>query len=449
MLSFVWVFSPSVSLDVEEEDYDDNMTPLIPVISIEEEEYMDILPEFSIAVNPSPNVQSQNSQQYKSAITSIDPASNASHTSSMDTYGSSFGVSSGLEEVDLAAVSSVVATILRSNQQGRHLIDMDLLVKIFNDPKAFEELMNKHRTAVTTVSTSSNTMDVPSSDVKPSIPSVPLSTSRLDVARSGTTQSTAGLLASGLKPANPAVSLLNPTLDKPATLSVPAIPSVSPLSSTYDKTVTTSVPLSGPVSGKPVTNSVSLLTHTPHVHRSVGQNFHHVSSGMPPVINTQSQLDTALESGSKRSASMASISSSESNSAPLPTTTGNLHAVMNQSLSTASTMPYIPSTGSAFAVKDANYYKNLIRQHGADKHDMQDSHIGIRHSNLQDMKPVHNIKQGEVKHKIQKPCIYFKSSKGCRNGSNCPYQHDVSAQWGAGNVVGAQIAKRMKMGSEI
>ena len=73
-----WVFSPSVSLDVEEEDYDDGITPLIPIIPIEEEESMDILPELAVALKPSPNVQSQNSQQYISAKTSISSASNAS-----------------------------------------------------------------------------------------------------------------------------------------------------------------------------------------------------------------------------------------------------------------------------------------------------------------------------------------------------------------------------------
>ncbi|RDY06801.1 Zinc finger CCCH domain-containing protein 30 [Mucuna pruriens] len=439
--------SPSVSLDVEEEDYDDNITPPIPIIPIEEEESMDTLPELAVAVNPSPNVKLQNSQQYISAKTSVSSASNASHLVSLDPcVRPSAGVSSGLE-ADLAAASSAVATIMRSNEQGR-LIDMDLLVKILNDPKIVEKLINEHGTAATIERASSNTVDLPTSGVKPAL----LSTSSPDVTASGTAPTSAvSLLPSGLKPANPSVSLLNPAPDKPATLSAPAIPPVSLLSSMHDKPVTASVPLSRPLSGKPVTPSVSLLTHTPapHMHRSVSKTFHPVSSGMPPALNTQSQQDTALASGAKRAASVASISSSELSPVPLPSATGNLHAVVNQAQPTARAMPYKLSTGSAFAVKDANYYKNLIRQHGADKQDMQDSHIGIRHSNFQDMKPVHNIKQGEVKQKIQKPCIYFKSSRGCRNGSNCPYQHDVPVQLGAGNDLGAQSAKRLKLGSEI
>ncbi|XP_020202717.1 zinc finger CCCH domain-containing protein 6 [Cajanus cajan] len=443
--------SPTVSLNVEEEDYDDNITPLIPIIPIEEEESMDILPEFSVEVNPSPNVQLQNSQQYMSATNSISSASNASHKVSLDTCLKPLaGESSGLE-ADIVAASSVVATIMSSNEQGR-LIDMDLLVKIFNDPKVIEKLINEHTTATTTLSASSNTVDIPSSGVKPAIPSALLSTSTPDVIASRATHSSTGVfLPSGLKPANPSISLLNPTLDKPATLSVAAIPPISLLSSTHEKLVTASVPLSRPVSGKPVTPPVSMFTPSPapNMHRSISKNFHHVTSGMSPALNTQSQQDTALASGPKRAASVASISSSELNPGPLPSTTGNLHAVGNQVQSAASTVPYKLSTGSAFAVKDANYYKNLIRQHGADRQDMQDSHIGIRHSKFQDMKPVHNLKQGEVNHKIQKPCIYFKSSRGCRNGSNCPYLHDIPAQWGAGNVLGAQSAKRLKLGSEI
>ncbi|KAG4939208.1 hypothetical protein JHK86_045349 [Glycine max] len=43
----------------------------------------------------------------------------------------------------------------------------------------------------------------------------------------------------------------------------------------------------------PVTPLVSLLTHTPapDMHRPVNNNFHHVSSGMPLALNTQSQQD--------------------------------------------------------------------------------------------------------------------------------------------------------------
>jgi len=440
-VSCEWVFSPSVSLDVEEEDYDDDFTPLIPIIPIEDEESVDIFPEEAVAGNPFPNVQPNNSLQYISAETSIRSPSNAFYTDSSDpcTGIPLGGVSFGME-ADLAA--SVVATIMRSSEQGSP-IDMDLLVKIFNDPKMLDKLINEHSAATTTSAYTSTGDSTPG--VKPAATPVMLSTST-DVKASGATPTSGvGSLPFGLKTAYPSVSVLSPTPDKPATLPVPAAPSVSPFSPAHDNPVTAPVPLSRPLSGKPGIPSVSLLTttHASHIPRSVSKQIHHVSSGISPTLNTQPQQDTALASGPKRAAAMAG----ELSTGPVPSLTRNLHAVVNPVQSPASTLPYKLSTGSsAFAVKDANYYKNLIRQHGADKQDMQDSHIGIRHSNLQDLKPVHNFKQGEVKHKIQKPCIYFKSSKGCRNGSNCPYQHDVSAQWGAGNILGAQSAKRLKLG---
>ncbi|QCD82048.1 zinc finger CCCH domain-containing protein 6-like isoform X1 [Vigna unguiculata] len=433
--------SPSVSLDVEEEDYDDDFTPLIPIIPIEDEESVDIFPEEAVAGNPFPNVQPNNSLQYISAETSIRSPSNAFYTDSSDpcTGIPLGGVSFGME-ADLAA--SVVATIMRSSEQGSP-IDMDLLVKIFNDPKMLDKLINEHSAATTTSAYTSTGDSTPG--VKPAATPVMLSTST-DVKASGATPTSGvGSLPFGLKTAYPSVSVLSPTPDKPATLPVPAAPSVSPFSPAHDNPVTAPVPLSRPLSGKPGIPSVSLLTttHASHIPRSVSKQIHHVSSGISPTLNTQPQQDSALASGPKRAAAMAG----ELSTGPVPSLTRNLHAVVNPVQSPASTLPYKLSTGSsAFAVKDANYYKNLIRQHGADKQDMQDSHIGIRHSNLQDLKPVHNFKQGEVKHKIQKPCIYFKSSKGCRNGSNCPYQHDVSAQWGAGNILGAQSAKRLKLG---
>lgn len=55
--------SPSVSLYVEEEQYDDNVTPLIPIIPVvvKESTSMNVLPELVAAVKPRPcpHVQSQ------------------------------------------------------------------------------------------------------------------------------------------------------------------------------------------------------------------------------------------------------------------------------------------------------------------------------------------------------------------------------------------------------
>ncbi|RDX66970.1 hypothetical protein CR513_54210, partial [Mucuna pruriens] len=79
----------------------------------------------------------------------------------------------------------------------------------------------------------------------------------------------------------------------------------------------------------------------------------------------------------------------------------------------------------ASVVKDVD--RKVIRRSGTHKEDTQRQ--GLKW-------PRANITTEEVKFKIQKPCKYFNSSRGCRNGSNCHYQHDVSGM--------SRIAKRLK-----
>lgn len=432
--------SPSVSLEVKEEDYDDNLTAVIPIIPIEEEESMDVKPQVAVTkpVETPTILKSQNLPQYKPAATSQCKSSSSSVLSSA--LGKPVPVVSPCLEADLAAASAVVEAIMKSNEQGS-MIDTDLLLKIFNDPTIIGKLINQHGTAAatTTVSVSSNTLGKPTSELKPVISSsAPLSKPTPKVTAYGrTTPTTAVSLvpASGPKQATPTQSLLTPTPDKPVTSSV------SVLTSTFDKPSTPSVPLFRPVSvSLPPPPPPPSYTPVPHMSNGVLLNFNTLPT----------QQDTVLSSGFKRPASLAFVSSSEMRTVASPSASGNLHAVTNQVRSNASTVPYQQGTGTASAVKDANYYKNLIRQHGSDKQNMQDSQIGIGHNNFQDLKSVHNITNpGEVIFKTQKPCIYFKSSRGCRNGSNCPYQHDMSVQFGAGNVLGAPNAKRVKLGAEI
>ncbi|KAI9081285.1 hypothetical protein K1719_036785 [Acacia pycnantha] len=375
--------SPSVALDVEEEDYDDNVTPVVPIVPIEEDESMDDKLELAAAREAPAAVQSQNLHRYMSAITAPIQCHTSSSLALTMSGNSSPGISPGLE-VDLAAAAAVVSAIMKSSEQGS-LIDMDLLVKIFNDPLMIEKLVNDVRTAAaaTTASASSSAVAIPTSGPKLAVPSVPLATLTLGV----TPTITVGLSSSsGLEPEIRPISLSTP---------MPG-----------------SVPLRAPA--------------------PVNKSCHHLSIGVVPTLDTQPpQRDAFLATGAMHAASLASIPTISSN--------GNLqHSMTSQVRSFAAK--------EAQSVKDANYLKNLIRQHGSDKKDSQDSQIGIRHSNFQNLKSVHNNKPGEVKNKIQKKtCIYFNSSRGCRNGSSCPYQHDMSLQWGAGNALGGQNSKRLKL----
>ncbi|KAG8383749.1 hypothetical protein BUALT_Bualt04G0046200 [Buddleja alternifolia] len=89
---------------------------------------------------------------------------------------------------------------------------------------------------------------------------------------------------------------------------------------------------------------------------------------------------------------------------------------------------------------DLNYYKSLIKQHG-EKHENEEHKFG---NYLQGLELAQNTTLIEMNSKCPKPCLYFNSTKGCRNGANCPYYHDMSKQQKAGALVDTPVTKRMK-----
>ncbi|XP_058725149.1 zinc finger CCCH domain-containing protein 6 [Vicia villosa] len=103
------------------------------------------------------------------------------------------------------------------------------------------------------------------------------------------------------------------------------------------------------------------------------------------------------------------------------------------------------------STRDVNYYKSLIQQHGGDKQEA----LPYSSNNRQNQQPlsnyetVHNFRAKGSKPKIMKPCIFFNSSRGCRNGTNCTFQHDASFQQQGNPGSGMQSSKRMKMDNEI
>ncbi|XP_022772674.1 zinc finger CCCH domain-containing protein 6-like isoform X2 [Durio zibethinus] len=109
-----------------------------------------------------------------------------------------------------------------------------------------------------------------------------------------------------------------------------------------------------------------------------------------------------------------------------------------------------PSPAVGLPLKDVNYYKNLIQQHGGERQGPAQK-FNSRYNYL--LRPnqelINNPKSRDSKLKIMKPCIYFNSSRGCRNGASCAYQHDASSQNGGNNAPDQPNAKRMKMDREI
>ncbi|CAA3017694.1 zinc finger CCCH domain-containing 6 [Olea europaea subsp. europaea] len=97
--------------------------------------------------------------------------------------------------------------------------------------------------------------------------------------------------------------------------------------------------------------------------------------------------------------------------------------------------------------KDINYYKSLIQQHGAERQDRLPQFGNQKIGTIQE--PLNVAKSRDPKFKIMRPCIYFNSARGCRNGANCAYLHETSSQPRISSVPEVQSTKRMKMDREI
>lgn len=101
-------------------------------------------------------------------------------------------------------------------------------------------------------------------------------------------------------------------------------------------------------------------------------------------------------------------------------------------------------------VKDINYYKSLIQQHGEEKQETLDRNpvqhasynsnfVGANGLNVVRHSSMH---QKDAKLKFPKPCAYFNTPKGCRHGASCLYQHDSSISQRAEQPKGS---KRIKL----
>ncbi|KAF7829596.1 zinc finger CCCH domain-containing protein 6 [Senna tora] len=108
-----------------------------------------------------------------------------------------------------------------------------------------------------------------------------------------------------------------------------------------------------------------------------------------------------------------------------------------------------PISVGAHPAKDVNYYKSLIQQHGGETQESLPYMGNIQQPLGNQETTTHNSRSREPKPKIMKPCIYFNSPKGCRNGANCSYQHDAAFQPRTSGVPGIQSSKRTKLDSEI
>ncbi|XP_065881236.1 zinc finger CCCH domain-containing protein 6 [Euphorbia lathyris] len=300
--------NPSFSLDVEDARHNDQPIPLIPLTPIEDEDASDVPPDSMGTSNVPMSSQSQPVIASQGMIHNISniPASEKSATGSV-------GV-----EPDVVAAASVAFAALKSNEQGS-LIDPDLLIKILNNPKLIEKLVQDCGAA-------SN------------VPNVP-------------------------KPPRP----------------VPAPdPSYMQMRTDIKTQSSFTATSNGPFYGQP--------------------------NGGGPMYGPNTQH----------------------------------HPPQSVPVSSA-------TSGGIPQMKDMNYYKNLIQQHGGERQEGPPHQYNSSRYSHQQNQELMNPKPRESKPKIMKPCIYYNSSRGCRNGANCAYQHDTTSQQRSSSISEVQSAKRMKM----
>ncbi|KAM7259002.1 hypothetical protein ACFE04_014743 [Oxalis oulophora] len=200
------------------------------------------------------------------------------------------------------------------------------------------------------------------------------------------------------------------------------------------------------------------------------------------ILSDPKLIGKLLVDGSVQNAQNVSLSSP---AVPIQNPPSMFHVNSAPSLAATSSGQYYPSmqngTGVGHRVspssssagvsqaKDVNYYKNLIQQHGGERQQQPapQQQYGNRFNqdnitppqqfgNRFNPEPNNNPRpRDSSKPKIIKPCMYFNTSKGCRNGTTCPFQHDASTQQhqqqrGSSNgMPEGPAAKRMKMDREI
>ncbi|GAB4847517.1 hypothetical protein Ancab_026576 [Ancistrocladus abbreviatus] len=491
--------SPSISLDVEECDFDDRHTPVIPITPIEEEDAMDM----SCNVEPlPPKVSLKLTSRQLDALSTVTPNTAEVDLPPVADKKRPPGLLAGLEADVVAAASAAFTALLKSNEQGS-MIDTDLLIKILSEPKLIE-LVKTFGSFESAKPLPTPTEYMPASLSKPAVPeprvahekeyfisstlpiSEPKRTSSLTIAEHPTVVSQKPTNNESMKPSTAS----NPTsnaLPVPAKMeAVPSVPfsqdpykvlSQKPVNETLEmllKTlqapkgmntvlsmlasvaesdkvlavksenlvlepgISSSMPVSKPASPKLTRESVYALPRKPD------------SSRIAPIL-MQAKLFPSPTSVSKLAASFGPLSPKGLDASSLTrSANGRVQAMPRLRLHSLHSLPSQESsflTMKAPVVKDANYYKSLVKQHGTERQETRQQCFDGQSRGCSEL--ALNSIQGDVKAKIQKPCIYFHSTKGCWNGSNCPYQHDLTLQLRAGSIPEAHSTKRMKITREI
>ncbi|KAI3460376.1 hypothetical protein Pfo_017039 [Paulownia fortunei] len=393
--------NPSALVDVEDSIANDQNTPLVPVTPIEDDDAALDTSFGSVTANPNPMISQPQHLSYgtfsSQCSANINPHAN--------------GILATVVEPDIVAAAQAALTSVMSNSSNSdqgNLIDRHLLIKILSDPKMVEQL-------VTTHGASSSAQNGPSSSIQ-NLPS-------------SSFQST------------PVVGV------QTVTSSSKHVPSASmhniPSSSLQN-------------------SAIRVQKVTPSSTQNVPSNMHNMPSTSTQYIPNlrsppKNSFDPTNIAISRIDPLSAHITRPELVAPSMATATGPFYPPQIRTGSIPNSWPSVPDVISAPSPtlgapmkKDINYYKSLIQQHGGERRDVLPQ---FAHQSNQSVgtsqEPLNFMKSRESKPKIMKPCIYFNSSKGCRNGANCAYQHDSSSQQRVNGIPEVQSAKRVKLDREI
>ncbi|KAF4383234.1 hypothetical protein F8388_009265 [Cannabis sativa] len=416
--------SSCVSAEVENEHYDDSQTPLIPSIPIEEEEEKEVSP--SLATTTSSQVQSDQTSSTKPSFNLLNKILSDPQT---------------IEKFRQNGLAITTSSQVQCDQTSSTKPSFNLLNKILSDPQTIE----KFRQNGLAITTSSQVQCDQTSSTKPSfnllnkILSDPQTIEKFR--QNGLAITTSSQVqCDQTSSTKPSFNLLNKILSDPQTIKKFRQNGLAITTSSQVQCDQTS-------STKPSSNLLNKILTDPQTIEKLRQN------GLATTTSSQVQCDQT--SSTKPSFNLLNkilsdpqtIEKLRQNGLIPPATTTTITApvpapapsyvdvnsVSKDLFTTTNPMP---------PMKDLNYYRNLIRQHGCEKVDEHKEQSDPKSKPLNNYKP-----KRELRWKKLKPCIFYKTSKGCRNGDKCPYQHDdvPPTQWSVTKDLETHNAKRMRL----
>ncbi|CDP01915.1 unnamed protein product [Coffea canephora] len=381
---------PSISSDVEAEHFDDWHTPVIPVTAIEEAAETDCLAKPEPAKLPQSPSTSEifDIPQCKSLLSrELSKGKKSDHAPLQDLDG------------PMVAAAAATTAIMKSKEPPS-LIDPELLIKLLSNPELVQKLIAERRLASDTTTRTSGSKTVDSTIVS--------------LVQKSTTENT--------HPGNAGIEAVLRPGNQPLAVKAETGTGLGP------KQVTTSISLLSSKSDLPSQNSNYEVFQRADVgNMSLLKASRALSSSIPDVLTEVYRLKKLIEEhGSHDRAGNDYVGE-------IPAPSSIFLTISCCAFSCSLT------TTSLSLQKDISYFQSLIRQHGEEKGSQDDelSLYGISHNHLQSK---------ESDRKYKRTCKFYNSSMGCRNGSSCPYEHDVPGQWRSDVVLEAPGAKRLKLG---